>query len=175
MASRRSTGSVVPRMLGTATVLALGVGLGLGLSGCAAAMPTTSPAPAPSASQSASTPAADPAPPPAPTLRPDQDARANLAYFDFVASGVVAANPAAGGRDFIDALVTAGFDRARMEVTFDETSAALAADSIQFAVGFDGECLIGQNGPATGGYHGAVMPVLASGTCLVGATRQIDW
>lgn len=167
---------MAPRLLGTAAVLALGAGLGLGLSGCAAATPATAPAPSPSAATpSASAPAAAPAPPPAPSLRPNQDARANLAYFDFVASGVVAANPAAGGRDFIDALVTAGFDRARMEVTFDETSAALAADSIQFAVGFDGECLIGQNGPATGGYHGAVMPVLASGTCLVGATRQIDW
>ena len=44
-----------------------------------------------------------------------------------------------------------GFDKAQTEVTFDETSAALAADSIQFAVRFDGECLIGQNGPATGG------------------------
>ena len=181
MDPRRRAGAVVPRMLGTAAVLALGAGLGLGLSGCAAAPPATSPAPSPSASApsastpAASTPAVAPSPLPAPTLRPDQDARTNLAYFDFVASGVVAANPAAGGRDFIDALVAAGFDRARMEVTFDETSAALAADSIQFAVRFDAECLIGQNGPATGGYHGAVMPVLASGTCLVGATRQIDW
>ncbi len=157
-------------MHGAAAVLALAAGLGLGLSGCAASTPTS-----PSPSPTAQAPTATPAPPPGPTLRSKLDARANLAHYDFVASGVVAANPAAGGRDFIDALVAGGFDRAQMEVTFDETSAALAADSIQFAVRLDGECLIGQNGPATGGYHGTVMPLLASGTCLVGATRQIDW
>ena len=163
-------------MLCAVTVLAVGAGLGLGLSGCASSTPTSSPAPSPSATAPiASAPVAATAPPPAPTLRPTQDAPANLDYFDFVASGVVAANPAAGGRDFIDALVAGGFDKVQMEVTFDETSTALAADSIQFAVRFDGGCLIGQNGPATGGYHGAVVSMLANGTCLVGATRQIDW
>ena len=161
-------------MLGIATVLALGVGLGL--AGCAS---TPSPSPSPvnevPGTAAPSVSAATPTPPPAPTLRPAEGAAANLPFFDQVASGVVSANAAAGGRDFIDALVAGGFDKSRMEVTFDETSVALAADSIQFAVRFEGECLIGQNGPATGGYHGAVFPMLASETCLVGATRQIDW
>ena len=62
-----------------------------------------------------------------------------------------------------------------MEVTFDRTQADLAADSIQFSVRVHGECLIGQNGPAAGGYHSIVADVLGSDTCLVGSTRQIDW
>jgi hypothetical protein len=62
-----------------------------------------------------------------------------------------------------------------MEVTFDATAADLAADSIQFAVRFKGECLIGQAGPASGGYHSVIAAQLATGRCLVGSTRQIDW
>jgi hypothetical protein len=99
----------------------------------------------------------------------------NLAYFDSVAAGVVAANPSAEGRAFVDALTAAGFDKTQMEVTFDTTAAELVADSVQFAVRFNGECLIGQFGPASGGLHSIVAPLLGTGRCLVGATRQIDW
>jgi len=84
------------------------------------------------------------------------------------------ADAAAGGRDFIDALIAGGFDRSELEVTFDRTQTDLAADSIQFSVRVHGECLIGQNGPAVGGYHSVVADVLGSGRCLVGSTRQID-
>ena len=89
--------------------------------------------------------------------------------------GVVAANASAGGRDFIDALVAAGFDKSQMEVTADRTTVDLQADSVQFAVLFGGECLVGQYGPASGGYHSAVRPALGTGGCLVGETRPIDW
>ena len=51
----------------------------------------------------------------------------------------------------------------------------LQADSVQFAVLFDDECLVGQYGPASGGYHSAVRPALGTGGCLVGETRPIDW
>ena len=99
----------------------------------------------------------------------------NLSFFDAVNLGVVAANASAGGRDFIDALVTAGFDRSQMEVTADRTTVDLQADSVQFAVLFNDECLVGQYGPASGGYHSAVRPALGTGGCLVGETRPIDW
>lgn len=108
-------------------------------------------------------------------LLPDQDATANLPYFDSLATAVVAADANAGGQAFVDALVAGGFDKAQMEVTFDKTNVNLTADSIQFAVRFNGECLIGQNGPATGGYHSTATSLLATQTCLAGATRQIDW
>ena len=96
-------------------------------------------------------------------------------YFDSVNVGVIAADASAGGRAFIDALVAAGFDKAQMEVTADRTTVDLPADSVQFAVLFEGECLIGQYGPASGGYHSAVAPALGTGGCLVGETRPIDW
>ncbi len=110
-----------------------------------------------------------------PTLRPHLAASENLGYFDAVNLAVIDANESAGGRDFIDALVSAGFDRSQMEVTADRTTVDLRADSVQFAVLFQGRCLIGQYGPASGGYHSAVRPALGTGGCLVGQTRPIDW
>ncbi|WP_241973151.1 hypothetical protein [Cryobacterium sp. TMT2-14] len=167
---RRRTGIRSPR---TGSALLLGLAVTVSLAACSAAPAATSSSTA-TASASAR-PTASAAPIPAPQLQPEKDAAANLAYFDSVATAVVTADENAGGRAFVDALGASGFDRAQMEVTFDETNIDLPADSIQFSVRFNGECLIGQNGPATGGYHSAVTAILASGTCLVGATRQIDW
>lgn len=160
------------RRLGITAILAFaGAAIIVGVAGCTASpSPTAAPEPRP-------TPTASAAPPTAavPTLRPELSAGENLAYFDSVNLGVVAANPDAGGRDFIDALVTAGFDKSQMEVTADRTTVDLQADSVQFAVLFQGECLVGQYGPASGGYHSAVRPALGTGGCLVGQTRPIDW
>ncbi|MFK4728426.1 hypothetical protein ROT00_01940 [Agromyces mediolanus] len=108
-------------------------------------------------------------------LQPDASAEENLPFFDQVNAAVVAANAGAGGRDFIDALVAAGFDKAAMSLTSDQTTLGEPADSIQFAVAFQGACLVGQYGPKSGGYHGAVRPALGSGGCLIGQTRPIDW
>jgi hypothetical protein len=166
---RRRTGIRSARTAGT---LLLGLAASVSLAACSA--PAASPTASASASASAA-PAPSATPAAAPELQPEQDAAANLAYFDTMATAVVAGDDNAGGRVFVDALVAAGFDKTQMEVTYDETNIDLAADSIQFSVRFNGECLIGQNGPATGGYHSAVTAILASGTCLVGATRQIDW
>ena len=60
-------------------------------------------------------------------------------------------------------------------MTYDRTQADLAADTIQFSTRIAGECLIGQIGPASDGFHSVVAPILSTGLCLVGATRQIDW
>ncbi|MEJ3404524.1 hypothetical protein WDJ51_07260 [Rathayibacter sp. YIM 133350] len=138
---------------------------------------TGSPAPKPSHTAS-STPASAPATPtpaPEPTLAPKLSAGENLAYFDLVNNRVIAANNAAGGRDFVDALVAGGFDKTAMQVTPDRTAVDLAADSVQFSVLFNGQCLIGQYGPASGGYHSIVAAPTGQGTCLVGTTRPIDW
>jgi hypothetical protein len=162
------------RRLGITAVLAFaGAAIIVGVAGCTASpSPTAAPEPRP-------TPTASAAPAPGPTavstLRPELSAGENLAYFDSVSLGVVAANPDAEGRDFIDALVSAGFDKSQMEVTADRTTIDLRADSVQFAVLFQGECLVGQYGPASGGYHSAVRPALGTGGCLVGQTRPIDW
>ena len=162
------------RRFGSSAALAIvGVALVVGLTACISGSPT------PTASPSA-TPSASAAPRPTPTaavpaLRPELSATENLPFFDSVNLAVVTANGAAGGRDFIDALAAAGFDKTAMQVTADRTTVDLQADSVQFAVLFQGECLVGQYGPASGGYHGAVRPALGTGGCLVGETRPIDW
>ena len=164
------------RRVGSVAVLALaGAALVIGAAGCSptpAPEVTADPTPTPSASPSETTP---PTPTADPVLRQELSASENLPYFDAVNLGVIAANAEAGGRDFIDALIAAGFDRAQMQVTADRTTIDLQADSVQFAVLFQGECLVGQYGPASGGYHSAVRPALGTGGCLVGQTRPIDW
>ena len=162
------------RRFGSSAALAIvGVALVVGLTACISGSPS------PTASPSA-TPSASAAPRPTPTaavpaLRPELSATENLPFFDSVNLAVVTANGAAGGRDFIDALAAAGFDKSAMQVTADRTTVDLQADSVQFAVLFHDECLVGQYGPASGGYHGAVRPALGTGGCLVGETRPIDW
>jgi len=141
-----------------------GGGSALGATPSVGSVPTTSPD-------------TTPTPPPSvpASLDPQASAAENLPYFDAVSLAVITANAEAGGRDFIDALTAAGFDRSEMQVTADRTTIDLASDSVQFAVLFQGECLIGQYGPASGGYHSAVRPALGTGGCLVGQTRPIDW
>lgn len=142
----------------------------LGLSAC-----TTAPVEQPTKAPTPTEAAAQEAPPVALVLAPEKSAADNLEYFTSVAGTVVEADSNAGGRAFVDALVVGGFDRAAMQVTADTTSVDLAADSVQFSVAFNGECLVGQYGPASGGVQSMVAPLLGTGTCLVGATRQIDW
>ncbi|MRG58635.1 hypothetical protein GE115_01925 [Agromyces sp. CFH 90414] len=157
---RRST--TAPALAGAALVLALAGCFGGAPEPTATTSPTSAPRPTPTET-------------PPPTFAPELSATENLDFFDHVNQGVVAADPAAGGRAFIDALAAAGFDKAAMQVTADTTTLGEAADSVQFAVAFQGECLVGQYGPKSGGYHGAVRPALGTGGCLIGQTRPIDW
>lgn len=142
----------------------------LALSACA-------PSPQPTASPSTT---ASPLPgatiPAEPTLVPDGTAADNLPVFTRIAEGIWATDQRGAGRAYIDALVAAGFDREAMQVTQDQTTVGNAAESLQFSVRWgEDECLIGQVGPSTGQVVTAVMPQLAEGRCLVGATRPIDW
>ncbi|KRE30196.1 hypothetical protein [Agromyces sp. Soil535] len=158
--------------LGTTAALALaGAALVAGVAGCAWGPPADPTSSSPVAAAETTAPTAS-APP---ILRQQLSASENVAFFDAVNLAVIAANSGAGGRDFIDALVAAGFDKAQMQVTADRTTVDVQADSVQFAVLFQSECLVGQYGPASGGYHSAVRPALGAGGCLVGQTRPIDW
>ncbi|MGO4535507.1 DUF6993 domain-containing protein [Leifsonia sp. 2MCAF36] len=141
-------------------------------------------APGPGASRSSSatahasaeaTPSAGSSAPAAVALVPGGTAEQNLPFFDQVNKATLAANPDAKGRDFIDALVSAGFDKSSMQVTVDTTTIGLKANSIQFSVRMGEACLIGQNGADAGGYSSMVTPVLSTGNCLIGQTRAIDW
>jgi hypothetical protein len=149
----------------------MAIGLALVFTACSSDAPASTSMPSTSSTPDSAAPTESETPVRTLALEAAGTAADNLAYFDSVASAVTAID----GRSFIDALTAAGFDKTQMEVTFDRTKADLAADTIQFAVRFNGECLLGQNGLASGGYHSAVTSPLASGTCLVGATRSIDW
>ena len=141
--------------------------LGIAVTGC------SQPAPEPTATPS-QTPTATETAPAAPVLLPEGTATDNLPFFDAVNAATLAANPAAGGQAIIDGLVAAGFPKAEMEVSSDTTSIGEPADSIQFAIRWQGQCILGQNGPATG-YHSSVVSQLDTGRCLIGVTRAIDW
>ena len=158
------------RFRGTFAVLAV-LATVIGLTGCGtpqAVAPTSSQAPVGSA-----TPAPAQTPPTAPQLVPEGTAEENLPYFDSVNNALFAAGSQAKGRAIIDSLVAAGFDKNAMQVTPDTTPTRNNTDSIQFAVQLGSECLIGQFGG--GQYTSVAGPALATGGCLVGKTRPIDW
>jgi len=104
--------------------------LAFALAGCTSATPTPS---ATSTSSSASS-SRTATPAPAPSYRPDGTAQANKAWFDSVNTKLFAANSGANGRAIIDSLVSAGFDKAAMQVTPDRTSINGGVDSILFSV-----------------------------------------
>ena len=109
-------------------------------------------------------------------MQPDGSAVDNLPFFRSVTDAVWATSDRASGRAYIDALVTAGFDKSAMQVTNDTTTIGDPAESIQFSVLWnDEECLVGQAGPATGAAVAAVLPAVGDGVCLLGQTRPIDW
>lgn len=110
-----------------------------------------------------------------PVLVPGGTAAQNLAYFDKVNRATIAADAGAQGRAFIDALVAAGFVKSDMQLTPDTTTIGLKANSIQFSVLLGDTCLIGQYGADAGGYQSTTSAALATGGCLIGQTRPIDW
>jgi hypothetical protein len=143
----------------------------IALAGCtqspSAAKPTAS-----SAASAGATTTPTAVPTPNAKFVPDGSAQENKLFFDKVNTALFAANASANGRDIIDNLVKAGFDKSAMQVTPDTTTIGGRADAILFSVRMGTSCLLGQHGSA---YSSAVEPALAGGACLVGKTRPIDW
>lgn len=140
------------------------------VAGCA---PTAAPAPTPTATATAT---ATPSPTPTgPVLVPEGTATDNLPLFTAIMNQIAATDARAQGRAYIDALVAAGFPKTGMQVTNDLTTVGNPADSIQFSVRWDDECLVGQVGPSTPAPTALVLPLLPGDTCLIGQTRPIDW
>ena len=138
-------------------VVALAAALLAGCTPSAPPDPTQTASRSPSASSSPT-----PTPTPTPTLDPEGSAADNLPLFTAVTAAVWDSGNGASGRAYIDALVAAGFDKAAMEVTADATTIGNPAESIQFAVLWGEECLVGQVGPATGVPVTVVVPALAT-------------
>ncbi|MBS1906399.1 MAG: hypothetical protein JST33_07490 [Actinobacteria bacterium] len=148
------------------------VGVVLVLSGCSAG---AAPSPAPSAAPTASAGAETVAPSAAPVLHPEGSAEDNLPLFAAIVAQVWAGERRASGRAYVDALTAAGFARADMQVTADESTVGNPAESIQFSVRWgDGRCLVGQVGPSTRDPVTAVLPQLGGGRCLVGRTASVE-
>jgi hypothetical protein len=137
--------------------------------------PTTSPTSTAASTSAAPTASPTPTTPAEPVLVPDGTADDNLPLFTAVTAAVWASEQRVQGRAYIDALTAAGFDKAAMQVTSDLTTVGNPAESIQFAVRWGEECLVGQVGPATGNPVTVIVPALAESGCLVGKTRPIDW
>ncbi|MFF2485028.1 DUF6993 domain-containing protein [Microbacterium sp. NPDC058062] len=145
------------------------------LAACSPGDPEATPTPTTTTADGTPSPSATPTTPAAPTLVPDGTAEDNLPLFSSVTAAVWATDARVTGRAYIDALTAAGFDKAAMQVTQDQSTVGNPAESIQFSVRWNDQCLIGQVGPATGDPVTVVVPVLAEGNCLVGQTRPIDW
>lgn len=157
------------RLLAPAALVAL-----LALSGCTGGSPAPAPATTTPPAATAA-PSSSPTSAPAPTLAPEGSASDNLPYFAQVVAAVAAGSTPVSGRAYIDALTQAGFDKAAMQVTQDESTIGNPAESIEFSVRWGDQCLVGQVGPSIGAPVSTVLPGLSSGGCLIGQTRPIDW
>jgi hypothetical protein len=155
----------------SALAIPLAVLLVAALAGCVQAntpVPTTTPLPTPSSSSTASA---------LPTYDPTGTAAQNLAYFNKVGNGLFSSSQGGAastqGELIVNWFVDHGFDKKNMEVTPDKTSIGLAAWNIDFSVKFGKSCILGQAGNV--GFQSSVVPILATGKCLIGQTRTIDW
>jgi len=150
-------------------VIAMGMALiGIvGLSGCAAQAPTPD-----SSSTATDSEVATPTPTKDPVFLPSGSAKDNLYFFSWVIEKSLAADPAADSFAVAQAVGAAGFDPATVQFTFSRTAAGLAADTSEVAVQLGGQCLIGQFGPVAPKVIARVLPVLATGGCLLGTEVQ---
>lgn len=169
----------IERIAAAATVAGT---LALLLSGCvggAAGSPNTL-KPAPPATATAA-PSGEPSATSTPTASADPTyviggtAEQNRPIFDLTNQRYFtqAGNVIPEGRGVIDNLVSAGFDKAKMQITPDRTAIDLPVDSLVFSVLEGKQCLIGQFSAV--GYSTIIAPKLSTGECLVGLTRTIDW
>ncbi len=148
------------------TLVAVAVAAVIALTGC---VPTV-PMPTPTGSKSAT-----PTPTPTPVLKldPTGTAEENLPFWENLVEGMNNTYGMTDGSVMIQSLVDNGFNKADMELTPNETAIGERVDSVIFSVRFDGKCFIGQIFPDH--YAAFLAPMLATGKCLIGTTRPIDF
>lgn len=130
--------------------------------------PATSPSASPSAAPDVTPSEEEPL-----DFLPGGTALANKDYFDYVNREHFDRHSDSDARSIIDMLVSAGFDKADMQITKDTTPTGRKPEAIEFSVRTPHDCLIGQWGKNT--YTSHIVPVLANGDCLIGDTKPIDW
>lgn len=112
-----------------------------------------------------------------PEFFPEGTAGDNLPYFTEVLRTFSAGSEPVMGAPIVNAVADSGFDRATMQVSFDESKTGLQADNIFVSVRIGAECLVGQVVAADRSFVAQVMPAVgpAQDVCLIGETRPIDW
>ena len=155
----------------SAIALSLGSVAILLLAGCVQNAPSATPTTATAVPSASSTTSA------VPTYNANGTASDNLAYFNKVGQALFKSTQASAassqGELIVNWFVDHGFNKSNMEVTPDKTSIGLAAWNIDFSVRFGKTCILGQAGNV--GFQSSVVPVLATGKCLIGLTRPINW
>lgn len=108
---------------------------------------------------------------------PGGTAEENLPFFTQLLVDYGAGEQPIQGQPIVDAVAAGGFDKAEMQVSFDQSKTNLVADSIFVAVRSGETCLIGQlvteNREVAAKAAAAVGP--ERNVCLIGETRPIDW
>lgn len=132
--------------------------------------------PQPTVSVSAPTDTATSAPPAAEpaVLVADGTAHDNRPVFEAALERVWSGDARMSSDAYVEALASSGFAKADMQVTEDRTSIGEPADSIQVAVRWAGECLVGHLARSQPAPVVEIMPLVAGETCLIGHTRPID-
>lgn len=112
-----------------------------------------------------------------PEFYPEGTADDNLPYFHETLRQFGVGSAPVQGVPVVDALAAAGFDKTKMQVSFDESKTSLVADNIFVSVLFGQECLIGQVVVADRTFVTEVAEAVGpeKNLCLIGATRPIDW
>jgi hypothetical protein len=113
----------------------------------------------------------------APQFFADGTAEENLPYFDETLRTFSIGSAPVAGQPISLALFDAGFDRATVQVSFDESKTQLVADHIFVSARFGDDCLIGQVVSADRTFVTSVQPAIGpeQDICLIGETRPIDW
>ncbi|KTR86612.1 DUF6993 domain-containing protein [Leucobacter chromiiresistens] len=116
-----------------------------------------------------------PAPETAPEFVPGGTAEENLPYFTEVLRVFSAGTEPVQGAPIVQAVADAGFDRAAMQVSFDQSKTNLPADNIFVSVRIGSDCLIGQVVAEDRSFVARNEPAVgpAGDICLIGETAPI--
>lgn len=113
----------------------------------------------------------------APQLIAGGSAGENEKYFNYTLREAIRGGMAINGVNVVNTVVTAGFEKAAMQVSYDESRTGLTADNIFVSVRVNDQCLIGQVVTSDKTVTTAVEPAVGpdKSICLIGETRPIDW
>ncbi|MFC5338100.1 DUF6993 domain-containing protein [Leucobacter denitrificans] len=167
---------VVNRAQRVAAVIAGGVALAFGLSSCVLLEGPSPEVPERTVRVTPSVPSEDSGNSESP-VPPEGSAEAKFADFTAALKSFAGGTEAVRGQPIVNSLVSAGFDKSAMQVSFDTSRTNLVADSIFVSVRIDESCLLGQITTESRELVTDLAPAVGpdQNICLIGQTRPIDW